>query len=121
MGNWIRGVLAVLVLIVMAAISGCAEEGSTSDQSEDTTTSAQGAEPEDTGRMSEGEFESFRSEAQRVVEETLQWSNGYETCATIGQTGDFAGFRDCIDEAWDGFSREPPSPPTKAPATRSTR
>ena len=27
----------------------------------------------------------------------------YSACARIGQTGDLAGFRDCIRDAWDGF------------------
>lgn len=60
-------------------------------------------EPPDTGRMSEGEFATFTRYHEKLIAETLEWSEGAGPCATIGQTGDLAGFRDCIEEAWSGF------------------
>jgi hypothetical protein len=53
--------------------------------------------------MSDGEYALFRRYHAELLDEALQWSQGYATCARSGETGDLAGFRDCITEAWDGF------------------
>jgi hypothetical protein len=105
-------IAAAAVLLVIALIGAIAALGGGDESSqpgeppvvnEEAPAEEPPAEPEDTGRMSEGEFGLFEQYHQEVVDESLQWSDEYATCATIGQTGDLAGFRDCIEEAWDGF------------------
>jgi hypothetical protein len=57
----------------------------------------------DTGRMSEGEYTTFTTFDDKFIAEFQDWTNGSVTCARIGQTGDLAGFRDCLKEAWSGL------------------
>lgn len=101
--------LAVIAasLVVLLLVPACAEEESGGDSpaaEEDTTTEdeGEGGDSGDTGRMSETEFEMFSAHDTKLTEELQAWSSGYATCATIGQTGDLAGFRDCIEEEWEG-------------------
>ena len=103
--------LAVIAasLVVLLLVPACAEEESGGDSpaaEEDATTEDEGGGEEedsgDTGRMSETEFEMFSSHDAKLADELQAWSSGYATCATIGQTGDLAGFRECVDEEWDG-------------------
>ncbi len=64
-------------------------------------TEGESSEP-DTGRMSEGEYDLFRTYGEEAADEALQWSEEAQACAVIGQSGDLAGYRDCIKEAWEG-------------------
>lgn len=61
------------------------------------------ATDEDTGRMSEGEYEQWTGAVEDLNDESLEWSQGAQTCSVIGQSGDLAGFRDCIKEEYKGF------------------
>jgi hypothetical protein len=105
--------LAVIAaILVVSPVSACAEEGDMADSpaaeaeeattDEATTEEAESEDDGDTGRMSDGEFQMFSDYDSKFADELEQWSGGYATCATIGQAGDLAGFRDCIDEEWEG-------------------
>jgi hypothetical protein len=102
-------VIVPLLVALAALASGC---GGTGQESADTATqpgtATENAATEntetsgDTGRMSEGEFDTLTSYDEKFASELQDWSSGYATCAKIGQAGDLAGFRDCIKDAWDG-------------------
>src|SRR5215218_564009 len=62
--------------------------------------------PPDSGRMSEGELDSFRSAQAKVVDEALQFTAGVEKCSVIGQAGQLAEFSDCMDESYSGFEED---------------
>ena len=99
---------ALVVLVILLAIFAPApdEEETDAPVAEQTTeeeTEAPEPEPEDTGRMSEGEYDTFVSVDDELIREGEQWSGELQACTRIGQTGDLAGFRDCVEEAWDGF------------------
>jgi hypothetical protein len=109
---WFAALLGVgaagLLLAGCGSTSGASEGGTpanvtptTSAASEGGDTVGESSEP-DTGRMSESEYNLFDTYHQDVVDESLQWTQGYQPCAVIGQSGDLAGFRDCVEEAWDG-------------------
>jgi len=94
--------LVVFIAVFMAACGG-EVDGDNGAPDEGDSGGGTSASAADTGRMSEGEFDAFKRYDAKLVSESLQWSEGYQTCARIGETGDLAGFRQCITEAWDGF------------------
>lgn len=107
------GILGLVALIgAVAALGGGSDKGSEEGAANPPAQSAPPppAEPapepvpEDTGRMSEGEFEEFRNAQQEVAEESQQFADGAQKCAVIGQTGDLPEFSRCIDDAWSGFT-----------------
>jgi hypothetical protein len=73
---------------------------------QEAETETRAAEPSDTGRLSESEFATFQRAHQEVVDESLQFTNEVQACAVIGQSGDFAGFRECNDSAYAGFEED---------------
>jgi hypothetical protein len=100
----LRGVAHVLVwmtasVALLLLATACAEEAGGNGDGGGAEVQQEEA---DTGRMSEGEFETFDRYDQEFIGELQDWSIGYATCATIAQTGDLAGFRDCIQEKWKG-------------------
>jgi hypothetical protein len=114
----IIGGLVVAALLLIGILAPAPDEGGADTVAQATTTVAETtapatteeevevAKPEDTGRMSENEYDTFRRVQSEVVDESLQFSEEVQACAVIGQTGDLPGFRDCIDEAYSGFEED---------------
>lgn len=92
------GGVIVLIIIAVAIFSG----GGKKEEKTTAPASAQSGHA-DSGRMSQGEFTSFRDAHQGVVDEGLQFSEGLQKCAVIGSAGELAAFSDCVDESYSGF------------------
>lgn len=60
----------------------------------------------DTGRMSDTEYSSFIGAHRELVDESLEFSDGIQACSVIGQTGDLAGFRTCVQESYSGLDED---------------
>lgn len=112
----------ILVVMVIGAFSNTSDdqsststtEAASSDAAPAATTEKAAAAPKpkpkpkpvDTGRMSESEFTQFQRANQEVIDESLQFSDEIQACSVIGQTGDFVGFRSCVDDAYSGFDED---------------
>ena len=106
---------ALALILGCLALSACGGDGdgsggepsindqATAETQGDTGVVEEGdTEEGDTGRMSGGEYDYLRRYHEELVAESLQWGE-YGTCPKIAQSGDLAGFRDCVEEAWDGL------------------
>lgn len=60
----------------------------------------------DTGRMSDTEFQQFQRAHAELVDESLEFTEGIQTCSVIGQTGDLVGFRTCVQESYSGLDED---------------
>lgn len=60
----------------------------------------------DTGRMSDTEYSDFLGAHRELVDESLEFSDGIQACSVIGQTGDLAGFRTCVQESYSGLDED---------------
>lgn len=60
----------------------------------------------DSGRMSDTEYASFQRAHQELLDESIEFSDGLQACSVIGQTGDLAGFRTCIQDAYSGLDED---------------
>lgn len=93
----------LLLIVAIAIFSGGDDEDESAAPASASAEAVGESAGSDTGRMSSGEYETFQSAQADVVDESLQFSEGIQKCAVIGQTGDLVGFSDCMDEAYDGF------------------
>jgi hypothetical protein len=116
--SW-RGRAAIIGAAVVASIAALAlipteSEDASSTTSTTTTQSVTDesepapapSESSDTGRMSEGEYETFSTAQAEVIDEALQFGEEVQKCAVIGLAGQIAEFSDCMDEAYSGFSED---------------
>jgi hypothetical protein len=76
------------------------EEATTSEA---TTEEAADTTDEDTGRMSEGEFEGFSNALTEVDQEVQQFGTTLQKCGVLFQALQLADGSDCVDEAYSGF------------------
>jgi hypothetical protein len=92
--------IVLVLILVLSVLPACGGEQSVDGGDDD---GAPEAESEDTGRMSDGEYGLFQTMNDEVIKESQQWNEELQACAQIGLAGDFAGFRDCIQEGYEGF------------------
>jgi hypothetical protein len=70
---------------------------------EEAATEETADEDEDTGRMSEGEFEFFSNALTEVDEEIDQFATTMGRCGVLFQALEVAEGSECVDEAYSGF------------------
>lgn len=102
---WVAG--AFVALIVLAAIFGeTPEEEAAGDETrtEQTTAPAKpAAKPEDTGRMSQGEFDRYMMWVRDVRKEQGQLADASPKCGVLIQAMELAEASECLDDAFDGL------------------
>lgn len=116
---WKKILIGAIAFFVLVGIIGSLGGGSDDEASErETTASTTSAartepaattvepEPVDTGRMSESEFAEFSRAHAELVDESSQFADVVQRCSVIGQTGDLAGFSECMEEAYAGFDED---------------
>jgi hypothetical protein len=86
-------------------------EEATTEAEPTTSEEAPAEEPEetddgDTGRMSEGEYDSFNLFLTEVDEEIDQFANGIQRCGLLFQALELAAALECMDEAYSGFEEK---------------
>jgi hypothetical protein len=60
------------------------------------------AEPVDTGRMSQGEFDTFSGRLDAIDAEVFEYGQGLQKCSVLLQALELAEASDCIGEAYEG-------------------
>jgi hypothetical protein len=78
--------------------AGTTEEAATTPEA-----TTQEASDEDTGRMSEREFEEFSGALTEVDQEVQQFATTMQKCGVLFQALQLADASDCVDEAYSGF------------------
>ena len=67
---------------------------------------APAVEEVDTGRMSDGEYESFSRRLAEAIDESLQYSDGVQTCSVLGVNLELAAYIACMDDSYSGFEED---------------
>lgn len=97
--------LALMSLTITIGFSACAEETGSdgSPQEESGDGGDGGGDDEDTGRMSETEYDFFSSTLTEVDQEIDQFATKLQKCGVLMQALDLANASTCVGEAYDGF------------------
>ena len=82
------------------------EEATTEEATTQETTTQDEAGDEDTGRMSDAEFEQFSGAVAEVDDELSQFGSTLQRCGVLLQALEFADASECVGEAYSGIEED---------------